>query len=62
MIVLIRHYTGKHKVVEQYLADDIRDGKVIPLNPEQMKNAQQNLAALKDTKQAQRNSVFRINS
>ena len=54
---IYRHYTGKHKVVEQYLADDIRDGKVIPLNPEQMKNAQQNLAALKDTKQAQRNST-----
>ena len=28
---IYRHYTGKHKVVEQYLADDIASGKVIPL-------------------------------
>merc|ERR1712223_98077 len=48
---IYRHYTGKHKVVEQYLADDIRDGKVIPLNPEQMKNAQQNSVTTKDAKQ-----------
>ena len=54
---IYRHYKGKHKVVEQYLADDIRDGKVIPLNPEQMKNAQQNLAASKDTKQGPRTSM-----
>ena len=28
---IYRHYTGKHKVVEQYLAEDIAAGKVIPL-------------------------------
>merc|ERR1719450_314393 len=28
---IYRHYTGKHKVVEQYLADDIASGKIIPL-------------------------------
>jgi uncharacterized C2H2 Zn-finger protein len=54
---IYRHYTGKHKVVEQYLADDIRDGKIIPLSPEQMKNAQQNLVVAKDTKQTPRNSI-----
>merc|ERR1719361_1331092 len=48
---IYRHYTGKHKVVEQYLADDIRDGKVIPLSLEQMKNAQQNSVSTKDAKQ-----------
>ena len=28
---IYRHYTGKHKVVEKYLADDIAAGTVIPL-------------------------------
>merc|ERR1711978_151205 len=28
---IYRHYTGKHKVVEKYLADDIAEGTVIPL-------------------------------
>ena len=32
---IYRHYTGKHKVVEQYLADDIASGKVIPLSQKQ---------------------------
>merc|ERR1719270_1134763 len=54
---IYRHYTGKHKVVEQYLAQDIANGRVVTLAQKQMKNAQQNLAALKDTKQAQRNSM-----
>ena len=54
---IYRHYTGKHKVVEQYLADDIRDGKVIPLSPEQMKNAQLHLAIAKDSKQNPRSSI-----
>merc|ERR1719362_1477350 len=54
---IYRHYTGKHKVVEQYLADDIRDGKVIPLSLEQMKNAQQNSVTTKDAKQNPRSSI-----
>ena len=32
---IYRHYTGKHKVVEQYLADDIASGKIIPLSQKQ---------------------------
>merc|ERR1719266_2608982 len=32
---IYRHYTGKHKVVEQYLSDDIREGRVETLAQKQ---------------------------
>ncbi len=34
---IYRHYTGKHRVVEKYLADDLASGKVVPLLRQQMK-------------------------
>ncbi len=36
---IYRHYTGKHRVVEKYLADDLASGKVVPLNKQQMVQA-----------------------
>ena len=36
---IYRHYTGKHKVVEQYLSDDIREGRVETLAQKQAKEA-----------------------
>ena len=36
---IYRHYTGKHKVVEKYLADDIAAGTVVPL-PQKLAVAQ----------------------
>ena len=29
---IYRHYTGKHKVVEGYLAEDLASGKIVPIN------------------------------
>ena len=42
---IYRHYTGKHKVVEQYLSDDIREGRVETLAQKQAKEAARAAAA-----------------
>ena len=45
---IYRHYTGKHKVVEQYLSEDIASGRVETLAQKQAKEAaaQQHAAAV----------------
>ncbi len=37
---IYRHYTGKHRVVEKYLADDLAAGRVVPLAAKQQKTQQ----------------------
>ena len=43
---IYRHYTGKHKVVEQYLAEDIAAGRVETLAQKQAKEAAAEVAAV----------------